>query len=268
MKKHIILLIISVVICFANKAQALSMNEILQVMMTGYHSMNNHDENNSAISISAHEMGWGFEYLMKINSSENKNTGWVRTNATINGEPVEGKNLEIYYSTYDFDENGKLKAIYAPHYYGHNGELVQTIKYASDGQMLVYNSNGELVGAYSNWSEKMMASDGYYDRKEELNHIKDGNYIVKDNSDNIIEQYYQNGDYLKNSYNSTGILVSTNKYDKEGNIKESLSYEYDTGGNLLKAYQNGKAVYKRKIYSPAEAANAAKKEGNTLVIVW
>ena len=132
------------------------MNEILQVMTAGNHKLTNHDENNSKVSISPHEMGWGFEYQMnkddKIDSSNNIDTGWVRINATINGQPIPGKTPQVYYSTYDFDENGKLQAVYNCNYSRWNcsGELLETYKYADNGQMLVYNPQGQLIGAYNN----------------------------------------------------------------------------------------------------------------------
>ena len=44
------------------------------------------------------------------------------------------------------------------------------------------------------------------------------------------------------------------KYDFDGN--QTGLYEYDRGGNLVKAIENGVEIYRRRIYTPAEATAA------------
>ena len=52
------------------------------------------------------------------------------------------------------------------------------------------------------------------------------------------------------------------KYNKNGYTE----YSYDNGGNLITAYKNGVEIYRRKIYTPAEATAAVSKNKNTFSI--
>ena len=71
------------------------------------------------------------------------------------------------------------------------------------------------------------------------------------------------------NYNASGLLLSANTYDAEGNVVGSYNYTYDAGGNLVSAYQNGKAVYLRKRYTIPEADAATQGKGPfRLDITW
>ena len=110
----------------------------------------------SYVSISMHFYTPSFEYRMTSYNPTTKettdHTGWARTNMTVNGVYVPGSSAtpSSYSPTFDFDENGRLQAVYASKAWGNTGQLLQTYQYATDGQMLVYNTQGELIGAYNN----------------------------------------------------------------------------------------------------------------------
>lgn len=179
-----------------------------------------------------------FEYLMSSYNPETKettdHTGWARTNMTVNGVYVPGSSAtqSAYYQTFDFDENGRLQAVYASNWGGNTGQLLQTFKYTEDGQMLVYNPQGELIGAYNDWLDKMVDSTHVY--QKDLNHLDEqGNYTSRDQKGNVVV------------------------YKANGGLN---SYKYDAGGNLIAAYEDGKQTYARRSYTVEEAAKAVSGE--------
>ena len=161
-------------------------------------------------------------------------SNWKFFGITINGEYPAGANQTS--KRLDFDETGKLQARY-------NGQnLVETYKYTEDGQMLVYNPQGELIGAYNNFYDRHMSEFNKYDKAATLNHVdKNGNYTVKD------------GDKVLGIYKADGGVVE---------------YKYDKGGNLISIYDNGVATYRRRIYTPAEATAAVSGKKNTFSIKY
>ncbi len=56
------------------------------------------------------------------------------------------------------------------------------------------------------------------------------------------------------------------KYDFDGN--QTGLYQYDSGGNLVKAVENGVTVYQRRIYTPTEATAAVQNNKNTFSIIY
>ena len=55
-------------------------------------------------------------------------------------------------------------------------------------------------------------------------------------------------------YADSSMQKLLSKYDFDGN--QTGFYEYDRGGNLVKAIENGVEIYRRRIYTPAEATAA------------
>ena len=108
--------------------------------------------------------------------------------------------------------------------------------------------------------------DSYYSNASNpLSHLIDGKYTAKDENNNVLGEYYADGSYRKNQYDTSGNLISSNKYDKDNNILESSVNKYDGAGNLTAAIENGVSTYKRTSYTPAEAAKAIKKGNNNTI---
>ena len=169
-----------------------------------------------------------------VNNESVEGVGWRYFCITINGQFPSWAAANSY-NLLDFNENGKLKARYT------YGNLVETYQYAKDGQMLVYNAQGELTGAYDNFYDRHLSEFNIYDKKAELNHVdENGNYTAKD------------GDKILGIYKADGGV---------------MEYKYDKGGNLISIYDNGIATYQRKIYTPAEAT-AAVSGKNTFKIQY
>ena len=204
--------------------------------ITGKTYVGNNNTDNNIIYMWGSRVGWqdALFFACTTYNSENhqeKSTGWTGRNITINGEaPSWTTAINSSYETLDFDENGKLQARYSG-----SGQLLSTYRYAEDGQMLVYNPQGELTGAYGNFYDQLMAGSPWYDKKSELNHLsEDGNYVAKD-GDKILGIYQRDG--------------------------SKTEYQYDAGGNLISSYKNGIVTYRRRIYTPAEATAAVQKGG-------
>ena len=277
MRKHYILMVTTAILSFAfcESARAeITKNDIMQnwwgnrSSYNGERNYQNDDGKNAGFA--AHfgvndELPWFGPTL----TGHGVVGGWSYANITINGSAAfENSTGRTNLTTYDFDENGKLQAFYASANNG--GQLLESYRYAEDGQLLVYNPQGQLIGAYDNYGDRYIAKFPYYDKSAELKHLDtDGNYTVKDGNNNVTGVYYQDGKMGKYKYNAGGQLLSANTYDAEGNVVGSYNYTYDAGGNLVSAYKNGKAVYLRKRYTIPEADAATQGKGPfRLDITW
>ena len=146
------------------------------------------------------------------------------------------------YIRYNYAENGEIKSLWYSGYptlnYDNSGNLIsildskgnvsESYKYDANGKMLVYNKDGNLIGAYNDFWDRKASTDDFYE----------GNLSLLD----------ENGDY-KEIVNG---MVS-NIYNKNGDITK---YEYDAGGNVISVSKNGDILYERRSYTPPEAAAA------------
>ena len=279
MNKKLEILTIGIVFIFMTCSQARGevtisdiMHNLFGTSVNNYQAMYNNNDNTKVFLYSEWAYGTARYQIARCTKKGDcvANNGWPSLNITINGEFSFGGSdtNSKYRQTCDFDENGRIQALYNDVAY-HSGNLVESYKYAEDGQVLVYNPSGELIGAYNNWYDRKIAQSGYYDKATELNHLENGNYTAKDENDNISEVYYQNGDYTKNTYDRNGNLIFSGKYNKDDEIIQSSSNKYDAGGNLIAAYENGVVTYRRRIYTPAEATAAVQKGAkNTFSIIY
>jgi len=105
-------------------------------------------------------------------------------------------------------------------------------------------------------------------------------YEERNSNNNLLLKYHDTGYY---KYDGNGNITeswnldSTEQYDAKGNViaqydtkgNQLGSYTYDAGGNLVSAYQNGKAVYLRKRYTIPEADAATQGKGPfTVTFTW
>ncbi len=187
---------------------------------------------------------WGNQIVYHIRQIRTDNTtnstSWQFANVTINGEVPTWTTPRSNTQTFDFDENGKIKA-----WYNASGTLLRTYKYAENGQLLAYDTQGNLIGAFNNFNDQLMHAQGgnYYYSASGLNNItEDGSYTAKD-GDKILGIYQRDG--------------------------SKTEYQYDAGGNLIKISENGVVTYRRRIYTPAEATAAVQKGGkNNFSIIY
>ena len=236
------------------------MHTLFGSSVNNYKSMYDNNDDTKVFLYSQWAYGGARYQIAKCIKKDNcvASNGWPTLNITVNGELAFGGSNNTYWQTVDFDENGQLKALYDDRLYN-GGKLIETYKNAEDGQLLVYNPSGELIGAYNNWYDRKIVQSGYYDKASELQHLENGTYTAKDENNNVLEVYYQNGDYTKNTYDKNGNLIFSGRYNKNDEIIQSLSNTYDAGGNLISAYENGVVTYRRRIYTPAEATAAVQK---------
>ena len=82
---------------------------------------------------------------------------------------------------------------------------------------------------------------------------KDGNWEVWSDEGQMI-------------YEDSSMQKPLAKYDFDGN--QTGLYQYDAGGNLVKAVENGNVIYRRRIYTPAEATAAVQNNKNTFSIIY
>ena len=67
-------------------------------------------------------------------------------------------------------------------------------------------------------------------------------------------------------YADSSMQKLLSKYDFDGN--QTGFYEYDRGGNLVKAIENGVEIYRRRIYTVAEATAAVNGDKNTFKLMY
>ena len=115
-----------------------------------------------------------------------------------------------------------------------SAEIDETYQYTDTGKALRYNTSGELLGAYEDSVDAFLVARRFKDYSlTDTN----GNFTDYDDKGNILGVYYANGEV------------------------DSYKYNYDKGGNLISSYKNGVVIYRRRIYTPAEATAAVQKGG-------
>lgn len=223
----------------------------------------------------------GDAYFRVTDSEGNSVYSHYDMNIVSYNEENEVIRQSFYYAgriTYVADEDNNIIAVKTCW----SCPIVDNFKYTDNDKLLVYGNDGVLKGVYdslldyqvavpfgtNNWNgEPTNIVQKYLDHSLNLTE-EDGSYTAKDEDDKVLGIYYQNGDYVKNTYNKNGNLLSSNKYNKNGDILQSSINKYDAAGNLVQQYKNGKLTYAKTIYTPAEAAAATKPDGNTVSITW
>ena len=194
-------------------------------------------------------------YTFRFRTKDGNRNGnnMFETSATKNGERIHYKdwNYALNGSPHrigwgreilNFDENGNFLSNL-----GYSGTAASNNIVTTDfGKILDYDLQGNLKGAYNDileyMAQRFIKNDGLsFDLRD-----SDGNFYEKDSHGNITDAYYQNG--TKSPH---------------------MNYTYDAGGNVIKAYQNGKEVYSRKRYTIPEADAATQGKGPfRLDITW
>ena len=98
-------------------------------------------------------------------------------------------------------------------------------------------------------------------RASNTTHLTPSYYVGPDENGNW-EVWSDEG---KAIYTDSSMQKPLSKYDFDGN--QIGSYKYDAGGNLVAAVENGVEIYRRRIYTPAEAT-AAVSGKNTFKIQY
>ncbi len=88
-------------------------------------------------------------------------------------------------------------------------------------------------------------------------------YYVGDDDNGNWEVWTDEGKMI---YEDSSMQKLLAKYDFDGN--QTGVYLYDKGGNLIKALENGVEVYRRRIYTPAEAASVVQNNKNKFSIIY
>ena len=193
-----------------------------------------------------------FEYdsvgnLIATKSSNNSGENWQRTYSsgieekTIYYKCDESGHIEcketqelgktISYEIYSYDENGNQTCeLYDQKY----GELLSTTKYDKNGRMISktnYNSdktsfivenyglNGEMYNKQVYTNGKLVSQETYH--RDENGNNNTYTYIYDEKGRVISEKLSINGDYVnerKNEYDEEGNLISSIKYNQNGEI--------------------------------------------------
>ena len=145
----------------------------------------------------------------------------------------------LYYparNTFIVNSKGEILAR-KPHW---NANIDETYQYTDTGKVLRYNTSGELLGAYEDSAQALLAAFRY--RNDSLTDAN-GNFTDYDEKGNILGTYYANGNV------------------------DSYKYNYDSGGNLISAYKNGVVTSTKTLYTLPEAAAAVKEDNSNTVTI-
>ena len=202
----------------------------------------------------------GGYYKVKVNNTNYVgvfNVDWYKYDA--NGNMVASNRRDFNYAlngdpsyvgwgrtVLNFDENGNFLGEMNGREQNQQGSPAVTTpinssSYTDSEKVLTYNKQGQLIGAFNDFFDYIAGK--YVGGSANPNMIdSDGNYYERDSYGNVTDVYYQNGTRGPHT-----------------------TYKYDGVGNITEKYEDGKLIYAKKRYTPAEAA-AAVHDGNDNVV--